>query len=356
MPLSFLSHYSLLGNTAYEYLIAGLIFLASLIVLKVFEKIVANRLKKISKDTDNNFDDVITSVIGNVGSLFYLVVSFFVAFQWITATSFIEKIVEVVFAVVVAREAINAVSRLVNFLAEKYLQYADQDVEKEHATIMVGMIRKTLVVVLWLIVGTFILSNFGINITSLVTGLGIGGIAIGIALQNVLADIFSSVSIFLDKPFVVGDFIQVGENMGTVEKIGIKSTRIETLRGEQLIIPNTELTSSRIQNYSKTEKIRDQITVGVSYDTSQETLREIPQKIQNIIEGMDEVTFDRCRLNSYGDSSINFKVVYFVNSISFADLDRKKEELNYAIYDMFDKEGVEFPFPTRTVHLKKESE
>ncbi|MFB6225955.1 MAG: mechanosensitive ion channel family protein [Candidatus Paceibacteria bacterium] len=358
MYLELLTHYSLWGNTAYDYLLAVGIFLSSLLVMKVFEKIIASRFKKASSSTDNKLDDILASVVNNIGSLFYLTTAFFVAFQWVQAGNTISNVVNIVFAVVAAREGINAISRLMKFGAEKYLDKVEQEeteLDAEHATTIVSLLRKSVVVVLWLVLATFILSNFGVNITSLITGLGVGGIAIGFALQNILGDIFSSVSIFLDKPFKVGDFIQVGEDVGTVKKIGIKSTRIETLRGEQLIISNKELTSVRVQNYSKTEKIRDQITVGVSYGTDQETLRQIPSMVRKIIEDMEDMTFDRCRLISFGDSSINFKVVYFVNSNSFADLDKKKEELNYAIYDKFKQEGIEFPFPTRTVHLKKES-
>ena len=355
--INILKSYSIWGNSTYDYLLFVLVFLAALVVLKIFEKYAATRLKQWTDKTENKIDDILVDVVHDIGSLFYIVTAFFVGFQWLTATNTINNIVNIVFVVVLSREVINGIGRLLKFAGSKYLDQMEGEgsVDAGHASTIMNMVRKTIVIVLWLVVGTFILSNFGINITSLVTGLGIGGIAVGFALQNILGDIFSSVSIFLDKPFKVGDFIQVGDDMGTVEKIGIKSTRIKTLRGEELVISNKELTSSRIQNYNETERIRDQITVGVSYETNKNTLEKIPDMIKNIIENIEDVEFDRCRLNSYGDSSINFKVVYYVNSISFADLDAKKEELNYAIFDQFEQEGIEFPFPTRTVHLHQEN-
>lgn len=357
MPFQFLKHYSIWGNTGWDYLIAILVFLTSLVALKLFEKIVISRLKTLSKKTENSLDDLLIDVVNDIGPLFYFVAAFFIAFQWLVAIDSVEKGVRLVFVIVAAREFINAVARLSKYGTRRYLEKNKENngaVDVEHASTIMGMLRKALVVVLWLVLGTFILSNFGVNITSLVTGLGIGGIAIGLALQNVLGDIFSSISIFLDKPFKVGDFIQVGDDQGTVEKIGVKSTRIETLRGEELIISNQELTSTRIQNYSRTEIIRDSITIGVSYDTPKETLRKIPQMIESIIEGIEKTKFDRCRLNSFGDSAINFKVIYFVDTISFAILDEKKEDLNYAILEKFEEENIEFPFPTRTVHLQQE--
>lgn len=353
-----LKSYSVWGNSVYDYLLFLLIFLGALIVLKLFERYAAAKLKKWSDKTENEIDNVLVDVVGDINFLFYFVTAFFISFQWLDSTSIINRVVNIIFVVILSREAINGIGRLLKFAGSKYLaQLREEDsADADHASTIMSMSRKAVIIVLWLVLGTFILSNFGVNITSLVTGLGIGGIAIGFALQNILGDIFSSVSIFLDKPFKVGDFIQVGEDQGTVEKIGIKSTRIETLRGEELVISNKELTSSRIQNYSRTERIRDQITIGVSYETSKQTLKKIPEMIRAIIEDIDEVDFDRCRLNSYGDSPINFKVVYYVNSISFAGLDEKKEELNYAIFDKFEQEGIEFPFPTRTVHLHQENE
>lgn len=357
MPFQFFKNYSLWGNTGWEYLLAILAFLASLVVLKIFERIVVARFKGLTKKTESSIDDILIDVINDIGSLFYFVTAFFVGFQSLSATDTLERVVRLVFVVVAAREFINAVARLTQYGTKRYLEKSEEEsasMDIEHASTIMKMLRKTLVVILWLVLGTFILSNFGVNITSLITGLGIGGIAVGLALQNVLGDIFSSVSIFLDKPFKVGDFIQVGQDQGTVVKIGVKSTRIDTLRGEELVISNKELTSARIQNYSQTEEIRDSITLGVSYDTPKSTLRNIPAMVENIINNIQNVRFDRCRLSAFGDSAINFKVVYFVESTSFAVLDEKKEDLNYAILDKFEQENIEFPFPTRTVHLKQE--
>lgn len=359
MYFEILTHYSLWGNTAYDYLLSVGIFLASLLVLKIFEKIIASRFKKVSSATENEFDDTIAAVVNDIGSLFYLVTAFFLATQWIEINQLIHKIINIIFAVVAAREGINTISRLIKYGANKYLEKVketESDLDVEHATTIVGLMRKSVVVILWLVVATFILSNFGINVASLITGLGVGGIAIGFALQNILGDIFSSISIFLDKPFQVGDRVQIGEDIGTVKKIGIKSTRIETLRGEELIISNKELTSTRVQNYTDMDKIRDRISIGVSYFTSQENLKEIPDMIQTIVENEEEVIFDRCNLNSYGDFSIDFKVVYFVDTDNFVEFDRKKEQLYLSIYDKFKEKGIEFPFPTQTVHLKQDEE
>ncbi|PSO45418.1 MAG: hypothetical protein BRC22_00980 [Parcubacteria group bacterium QH_9_35_7] len=349
-----LKDYNLWGNSAYQYLIAGVVFLISLLVLKLFEKIIAARFSKVVEKTDNQFDDVISEVINSIGGFFYFATSAFIAFQWLETSLYVSRAVNIIFIVIAAREVINGFGRLINFAFEKYLERLEkrnESIDVQQVRTIKKMLRKTIIVILWLIVGTFILANFGINITSLVTGLGIGGIAVGFALQNILGDIFSSVSIFFDKPFKVGDVIQVGEDVGRVKNIGIKSTRLKLVRGEELVIPNKELTSFRIQNYSKANKMRDEVTIGVSYETDEETLKQIPEMIEGIIGNIEGISLDRCNFENYGDSSINFKIIYFADSFDFSLLDKKKEELNYAIFSKFQEKDIDLPFPTRTVFL-----
>ncbi len=352
-----LKNYNLWGNSAYQYLIAIVVFLVSLLVLKLFEKIIAARFSKVVEKTDNHFDDVIAEVINSISGLFYFVASAFIATQWVEVSDFISQAVNIIFIVVAAREGINGFGRLVNFTFEKYierLKQRNEDVDVQQARTIKSMLRKTIIVVLWLVVGTFILANFGINITSLVTGLGIGGVAVGFALQNILGDVFSSISIFLDKPFKVGDVIQVDEDVGKVKNIGIKSTRIKLVRGEELVIPNQDLTSARVQNFSRANKMRGEVTIGVSYDTDEEDLKKIPDMVEEIIGNIDRISLDRCVFDSYGDSTINFKILYFVHSFDFSVLDKRKEELNYALFNKFQEKGIDLPFPTRTVFVHQQ--
>jgi small-conductance mechanosensitive channel len=198
-----------------------------------------------------------------------------------------------------------------------------------------------------------VLSNLDINISSLVASLGIGGIAVALALQNVLGDMFSSFSIYADKPFRVGDFIVIGKDQGTVEKIGMKTTRIRTLQGEELVVSNKELTSTRVQNFKKMKRRRVLFQLGVVYGTKPEQLESISKIIKEIVDKIDGVDYDRCHFSTYGDFSLNFEVVFYVNSSDYADYMNKKEKANLAIYKRFAEEKIEFAYPTQTIFVNK---
>jgi small-conductance mechanosensitive channel len=216
-----------------------------------------------------------------------------------------------------------------------------------------GIAVTTLIVrvIVWAFVVLLILDNLGFNITTLVAGLGVGGIAIAMASQNILADLFASLSILLDKPFKVGDFITVGEFLGSVEYIGLKTTRLRSLGGEQLIFSNTDLLSSRIRNYKRMLERRIAFTVGVEYDTEYEKLERIPGMIKDIILSVDVTRFDRSHFISYGDFSLNIETVYYVLSADYTTYADVQQEINLKLFKKFKEEGIVFAFPTQTIHL-----
>ena len=198
------------------------------------------------------------------------------------------------------------------------------------------------------------LDNFGIDVTALIAGLGIGGIAVALAMQNILGDLFASLSIVLDKPFEVGDFLIVGDTLGTVEKIGLKTTRLRSLSGEQIVISNGDLLASRIRNYKRMQERRIVFSLGVAYDTSAEKLERIPGMMQEIIGVQEHTRFDRTHFARFGDSTLDFEVVYYMQTpdyITFMDI---QQAINLGVFRRFEEEGIEFAFPTRTVHIKQE--
>lgn len=211
-------------------------------------------------------------------------------------------------------------------------------------------------IVIWTIALILFLDNIGVKINSLVTGIGIGGVALAFAAQSALTDIFCFFTIFFDKPFEIGDFIIAGEHMGTVEHIGVKTTRLRAIGGEQLIVSNADLTGSRIRNYKTMQQRRVNFTLAVTYDTPSEKLKAIPPMIQTIVEETEDASFSRAHFASFGAYSLNFEVVYFALS---ADYDRYMEinqQINLAIKDGFERLGVVFAFPTSTVQLQREQE
>src|SRR5665648_311435 len=200
-----------------------------------------------------------------------------------------------------------------------------------------------------------ILDNLGIKISALVAGLGIGGIAIALAAQSVLGDLFSYFIIFFDRPFEIGDFIIIGDFLGTVEDIGIKTTRLRSLGGEELIFSNQDLTNSRVRNYKRMNRRRIVFKFGVIYQTTLTQLKKIPQIVKEIITQIPETTFDRAHFASYADFSLNFEVVYYINNSDYNKYMDIQQEINFQLKEAFEKEGIDFAYPTQTVFLANEN-
>jgi small-conductance mechanosensitive channel len=207
----------------------------------------------------------------------------------------------------------------------------------------------------WVIGLVFLMGNLGFDISAVIAGLGIGGIAIALAAQAILGDLFSYFVIFFDRPFEVGDFITVQDKVGTVEYTGIKTTRLRALTGEQLVFSNTDLTNSRIHNFKKMQERRVLFRLGVVYQTSAAQLKEIPQIVKNIIEKHSDVRFDRGHFATYGDFSLNFEFVYFVIGSEYVKYMDTQQSINLEIYDEFEKRGIEFAYPTQTLFVNKET-
>ena len=206
-------------------------------------------------------------------------------------------------------------------------------------------------VVVWAVVLLVALDQMGFNITALVAGLGVGGVAVALAVQNILGDLFASLSIVLDKPFVVGDFIVVDELRGTVERVGVKTTRLRSLDGELLVFSNADLLKSRIRNFKRMNDRRIAFAVGVTYETPSEKLAAIPQVLREIVESRELTRFDRAHFKEFGDSALVFEVVYFVLDPDFNTYMDIQQEINFRILEDFQRESVSIAYPTRTLHV-----
>jgi len=217
---------------------------------------------------------------------------------------------------------------------------------------IVGLISFVGRTAIWAIALLMILDNLGFNITTLVASLGIGGVAIALAVQNVLADLFASLSIGLDKPFVVGDFIIVDDLLGTVEHVGLKTTRLRSLSGEQLVFSNGDLLKSRIRNYKRMYERRIVFTFGVVYDTPRETLARLADEVRAIIEAQPKTRFDRAHFFRFGEFSLDFEVVYFVLDPDYNLYMDIQQAINLAIMARFEALDVGFAFPTSTLRVE----
>jgi small-conductance mechanosensitive channel len=224
---------------------------------------------------------------------------------------------------------------------------------KEHPEAVAAMDVLGFIVrlVVWTIVILVILDNLNVEITALVAGLGVGGVAVALATQNILGDLFASLSIVLDKPFVVGDFLSIGEFLGSVEKVGIKTTRVRSLSGEQLIFSNNDLLNSRIRNFGRMFERRVVFTLGVTYETPAEKLKHIPAIIRDAVEACEKVRFDRAHFQKYGDYALIFETVFFVLSPDYNQYMDIQQTVNLTIFEVFAEEGIEFAYPAQTIHF-----
>lgn len=331
-----------------EYFYAALILVAVVVLLKIFQLMILGRLKKLAKKTKTQVDDAIIHGIEHLGAPFYFGIALYFALQRFNLSQNALRWTNYAIMVVVVFYAVRAIHKMITFGTKKVIETRDD----EDNTI-VRFLGTFLKGTLWLLAVLLLLSNMGYNITSLIAGLGVAGIAIGLALQNILEDLFSSISIYFDKPFKVGDFIVVGDYLGVVKRIGIKTTRLESLWGEELVISNRELTSTRVKNYKKMERRRIHYTFGVTYDTPVKKLEKINRMVRDIVDKVELADLDRVHFKEHADSSLKFEMAYYVNSKEYADYMDVQQKINLELNKRFEKEGIEFAFPTRTIYMEK---
>ena len=341
----------LIGNSVQDWLIAIACFLGAYIALHIFRRVVIGKITKIAKRTSFKADDAIIQMLEGISGLFYFTASLFIASRFVSFSEIIEKVIYGLFVVVIVYEVIRILERVILFFVVMFWMGDRNESEKEHMSHILQVIIK---IALWTIGAILVLSNLGFDVTSLVASLGVGGIAIALAVQNILGDMFSSFSIYFDQPFRVGDFIVVGDHMGTVKKIGLKTTRIEALQGEEIVISNAELTSSRVRNFKQMQKRRIPFVVGVTYDTPKNKLEKIPAIVKSIIDPVENAELDRVHLKEFGDSIINFEIVFYALTGDYAEYMNTRQEINLGLVGEFEKEGIEFAFPTQTLHVVKD--
>lgn len=346
--------FSIWTFTIKELLLALGVLVLSLIILKVFKTVIISRLKKLSKITNTDFDDVLIEMINKIRPYFYFFIALYLSLKYLPLPGSLERTINGVFLVIIAFQIAKSLEILIAYGAQKMIENKGEEIDPRDQR-QKHVITLVLKILLWTFILLSVLSNLGINVTSLIAGLGISGVAVAFALQNILSDIFSSFSIYFDKPFIEGDFIIVGNDMGTVKKIGIKSTRLETLQGEELVISNKELTEARVHNYKKMDKRRIVFSFGVTYNTPKEKLEKIPEIVKNIVENIESADLDRAHFKSFGDFSLNYEVVYYVLVPDYNKYMDIQQDINFRLKERLEEEGIEFAFPTQVIHLEKQS-
>jgi len=337
------------NNTILDYLIFLGSLAASFIVLLVFKRIILRRLVKWAEKTPTSLDDMLLKAFKRYLLPLLYVGALYLNTKWLKLSDGAEDVINVIALAAVMILGAVIISSLLIYLLNKYFEKRQREVNKA-AMRWIGALIKAIV---WVGALLLFLDNRGVKITTLVAGLGIGGIAVAFAAQAVLEDIFSFVTIFFDRPFEIDDFIIIDNLSGTVEHIGIKTTRVRSISGEQLIFSNKDLTNSRVRNYKRMLSRRVAFSLGVTYDTPLDKLKEIPALIKQIIDAVDQTDFSRAHFKEFADSSLNIEVVYFVLSQDYDIYMDVQQDINFGIKEAFDARGIEFAFPTQTLYLQQ---
>lgn len=335
------------GNTVQAWLVALGIVIASMIGFEILKRVAVRRLAAFAKTTSTDLDDLVVDLLQRIRFVFILGISLFVGSLSLTLPEFAALLIRTAAVLVLLFQASIWGNGLIGFWVERMVKRRlPEDAASATTLAALGFVGK---LILWSVTLLLALDNIGIDITALVAGLGVGGIAVALAVQSILGDLFASLSIVLDKPFVIGDFIIVDNYLGTVEHIGLKTTRIRSLSGEQVIFSNSDLLKSRVRNFKRMYERRVLFTLGVTYQTPAEKLAIIPSLIREIIEKQPQARFDRSHFKEYGDSALIFETVYHVLNSDYNVYMNIQQEINLTIYRRFQEEGIEFAYPTRTV-------
>lgn len=335
------------GNPLADWLLACCIALVLALAFLVARRLIVQRFAMHARAVATPLNDMLAAVMAVTHSLFLVVIAFYAGAQFLDLPSKAERLVTSIAIIALLVQVALWMNRGIAAWLAGYLQAKKQTDAAGATTVSVlGFIAR---VAVWALIVLMILDNLGFNITALVASLGIGGIAVALAVQNILGDLFASLSIALDKPFVIGDFIIVDDVLGTVEYIGLKTTRLRSLSGEQIVLSNADLLKSRVRNYKRMFERRVVFTIGVMYQTAHAKLERIPALVRSIVEQQPKTRFDRAHFKEYGDSALVFEVVYFVldpdNNI-YMDI---QQAINLAIFRRFQEEGIEFAYTTRTL-------
>jgi small-conductance mechanosensitive channel len=342
--------YSIFGNTVLAYLTSIGIFLGGMLAIYVFRKYILSRMKRLAEMTSTRIDDLVVMAIEKGVLPFLYVGIFYGALHTLVLAPEFHNAVKTTTMVVLTILAVRTGIAALNYLIQSSWQDTSGTSGGEK---QLKGIRGLVNFVIWGLALVFLLDNLGVKISAVVTGLGIGGVAVALAAQAVLGDLFSYFVIFFDKPFEIGDFIIVDEKMGAVEYIGIKTTRLRALGGEQLIFANKDLTNSRVHNYKKMEKRRVVFKLGVVYQTTAEALKRIPGMVRDIIVAQHDVTFDRGHFSAFGDSSLDFEFVYYVTGSDYTKYMDIQQAINFGVFESFARESIEMAYPTQTLYLNK---
>lgn len=337
-------------NASYDMMLAGTVSVVVFAALLGLKALVGRQLRQLTSAGRLQFLGYLEQILNATRLPFLLAISLLAGISQLDFSAGRGKWLHYAWIIILVTQIAMWGTRLITVAVQRaFERQCETNPAGATHLMLVGLVGR---IVLWSIAVLAMLDNLGFNISTLMASLGIGGIAVALAVQNILGDVFSSVSIALDKPFVIGDFIVVDDYMGTVEYVGMKTTRLRSLGGEQIIFSNTELLKNRIRNYKRMQERRVLFEFGIAYETPLHDIEQIPQMVREIISSdRFEVRFDRAHFKAYGDSALQFEVVYYVLDPDYNKHMDIQQAVNLALLRQFRKRGIAFAYPTQTLHI-----
>lgn len=338
-----------MGNTVGMYLESLLLFVIGYLAFQFLQWVILRNLHRLALKTTTDIDDILIKMVYSFTPPFYAFLSFWLALRPLELAGIAEKAFNAILIIWIVYQVVMAAGIFIeDIIFQRFVK--DKDPNTRSALRLLVNIAKG---ALWGLGVILMLSNLGVDVSAMLAGVGIGGIAIAFALQGILSDLFSSFSIYFDKPFKVGDYIVLGEHSGTVENIGVKSTRIRSLTGEEIIVSNQELTSTRVRNYQDLQERRVVHHFGILYETPAKQVRAVPEMVQAIIETQEKARFDRVHFFNFGDSSLDFEMVYYALTDDYTEHMTIQQEILTQLFEKFEEEKIGFAYPTRTIYMGK---
>lgn len=341
-------------NPVWRWLAAVGVILFTWLALQIVTRVTIRLLRKIAERTTGQLDDLLVELLHKTRFFLVFVISAYAGSRFLALPADASNGLRIAFVIALLIQAGYWGNGLVTFwLARTVKRRFGDDAAAATSIAALGFVAK---LILWAIILLLALDNVGVNITTLVAGLGVMGVVVALGVQSIFKDAFASLSIIADKPFVIGDFIVVGDLSGTVERIGLKTTRVRSLSGELLIFANGDLLDSRIRNYAQMAERRIAFPFGLAYDTPTAVLAEVPAVVRAEIEKVPSVRFDRCHLKSFADSVVTYETVYFVLTAHYAEYMNAQQTINLGILRAFEERKIRLAYPTRTVYMRDEGE
>ncbi|WP_455222762.1 mechanosensitive ion channel family protein [Kaarinaea lacus] len=342
----------IMANSLQSWLIAFSISVIVFLVAGIIRYLSGRQLAHLAKHNGVMIWPVLLAAVRKTRWLFLFLVALFIGSSVIELPGRSREIFTTIVVIALILQAGLWGSAALHVLLEKYREQ-QLAIDPARATTL-NLMTFVGKIVLWSIVLLLVLDNLGVNITALVAGFGIGGIAVALAVQTILGDLFASLSIVLDKPFVVGDFLILGDLLGSVEYVGLKTTRLRSLSGEQLVFSNSDLLNSRIRNFGRMYERRVSFDIGVTYQTPRDKIILIPKIIREAVEEQPKTRFDRSHFKQYGDFALLFESVYYVLGPDYNEYMDIQQAINLQIHERFEQEGIDFAYPTQTIFVQQQ--